>query len=46
MVELNFDILKTMQSIQEDLHSLKDDNMHEIKEQQTINEAWMWNMVD
>ena len=33
VVELNSDILKTIQSMQEDLHSFKDDNMNERKEQ-------------
>ena len=28
VVELNSDILKTIQSLQADLHSLKDDNMN------------------
>ena len=31
VVELNSDILKTIQSIQEYLHSFKDDNMNELK---------------
>ena len=29
VVELNYDILKTIQSVQADLQSFKDDNMHE-----------------
>jgi len=45
VVELNFDILKTIQSLQVDLHSFKDDNMNEIKEKHAINEALMWNMM-
>ena len=38
VVELNSDILKTIQSLQADLQSFKDDNMNERKEQQVINE--------
>ena len=45
VVELNSDILKTIQSIQEDLQSFIDDNMHERKEQKAINEALLWNMT-
>ena len=33
VVELNFDIIKTIQSLQEYLESFRDDNMNEIKEQ-------------
>ena len=39
VVELNSHILKTIQNIQADLPSFKDDNMNEKKEQQAINEA-------
>ena len=39
VVELNFDILKTIQSLQEDLQIFKDDNMNERKEKKLINEA-------
>ena len=39
VVELNYDIMKTIQSLQADLQSLKDDNLNERKEQQEINEA-------
>ena len=45
MVELNFDIIKTIQSLQEDFQSFKDDNMNERKEQEAINEALLWNMT-
>ena len=31
VIELNYDILKTIQSIQEDLQSFKDDNMNDRK---------------
>ena len=39
VVELNFDIMKTIQSLQVDLQSFRDDSMNERKEQQAINEA-------
>ena len=39
VVELNFDIMKTIQSLQEDLQSFIDDNLNERKEHQEINEA-------
>ena len=39
VVELNSDIMKTIQSLQADLQSFKDDNLNERKEQQAINEA-------
>ena len=45
MVELNFDILKTIQSLQVDLQIFKDDNMNERKEQQEINESLLRNMT-
>ena len=45
VVELNSDILKTIQSLQADLQSFEDDNMNEIKQQQAINEALLWNMT-
>ena len=45
MVELNSNILKTIQSLQADLQSFKDDNMNEIKEQQAINEALLRYMM-
>ena len=45
VVELNFDILKTIQSFQANLHSLIDDNLNERKEQQAINEALLRNMT-
>ena len=41
---MNFDILKTIQSLQVDLHIFKDDNMNERKEQQEINESLLRNM--
>ena len=46
VVELNFDILKTLQIIQADLQSFKDDNMNERKEQQSINETLLQNMME
>ena len=45
VVELNFDLMKTIQSMQEDLQSFKDENMNEIKEHQLINEALLQNMM-
>ena len=39
VVELNFDIMKTLQSLQIDLQSFRDENLNERKEQQAINEA-------
>ena len=45
MVELNFDLMKTIQSMQEYLQSFKDENMNEIKEKQSINEALLQNMM-
>ena len=39
VVELNYDIMKTIQSLQVDLQIFIDDNMDERKEQQEINEA-------
>ena len=37
-VELNYDLMKTIQSLQVDLHIFKYDNMNERKEKQEINE--------
>ena len=45
VVELNSDILKTIQSLQAELESFKDDNMKERKEYQAINEALPQNMT-
>ena len=45
VVELNYDILKIIQSLQVDLQSFKDDNMNERKEHQAINEALLQNMT-
>ena len=39
VVELNYDIMKTIQILQEDLKSFRDDNLNEKKEQQVSNEA-------
>ena len=39
VVELNSDILKTIQSLQADLQSFRDDNLNERKEQQAIIES-------
>ena len=45
VVELNYDILKTIQSLEADLHIFKYDNMNEIKEQKEINEDLLRNMT-
>ena len=45
VVDLNYDILKTIQSLQEDLQSFKDANMNEIKEQQAINKSLLCNLM-
>ena len=45
VVELNSDILKTIQSLQVDLQSFKDDNLNERNEQQAINESMLRNMT-
>ena len=37
--------MKTIQCLQEELQSFKDDNMNEGKEQQAINEALLHNMT-
>ena len=39
MVELNFNLMKTIQSLQVYLHISKDDNMNERIEHNAINEA-------
>ena len=39
VMELNSDMMKTIQSLQVDLQSFRDDNLNERKEQQAINEA-------
>ena len=44
-VELNYDILKTIQILQADLQIFKYDNMNEIKEQKEINEDLLRNMT-
>ena len=45
MVELNYAILKTIQTFEAYLLSFKDDNMNERKEWQVINEAMLWKMT-
>ena len=45
VVELNYDIMKTIQSLQADLHSFREDNLNKRKEQQAINEALLQNMT-
>ena len=45
VVELNYDIMKTIQSLQANLQSFRDYNMNERKEQQAINETLLQNMT-
>ena len=45
VVELNFDLMKTIQSMQADLQSFKYDNMNEIKEKKAINAALLQNIM-
>ena len=45
VVELYSDIMKTIQSLQVDLQSFRDDNLNERKEHQEINEALLWKMM-
>ena len=44
MVELNYDLMKTIQILQVDIHRFQDDNINERKEQQEINEYFLQNM--
>ena len=45
MVDLNSDLMKTIQSLQVDIHSLKDDNMNERREQKKLNESLLHNLT-
>ena len=45
VVELNSDIMKTIQSLQANLQSFRNDNLNERKEQQAINESLLRNMM-
>ena len=45
VVELNSDLVKTIESMQAYLQSFKDDKMNERKEQKAINEALLRNMM-
>ena len=45
MVELNFDVLKTIHNLQEYLEIFKDDNLNEKKEQKAMNEDLLPNMI-
>ena len=45
VVELNFDVLKTLHSLQVELKRFKEDNLNERKEHQAINEASLRNMT-
>ena len=45
VVELNSDVLKTLQSLQAELKNFREDILNERKEQQAINEALLRNMT-
>ena len=45
MVELNFDLMKTIKSLQADLQSFKDDNINERKNKKEINKSLLRNMM-
>ena len=45
VVELNYDILKTINILQAELQSFKEDSLNKRKEQQDINEALLRNMM-
>ena len=45
VVELNSNIMKTIQSLQAYLQRFRDDNLNERKEQQSINQALLQNMM-
>ena len=45
VVELNFDLMNTMQSLQVDIQIFKDDNMNERREKKAINEALLENLA-
>ena len=45
VVELNYDILKTIHSLQEELKSFREDSLNDRKEQKAINEALLRNMI-
>ena len=45
VVEINFDVLKTLHSLQAELKRLGEDGLNKRKEQQAINEALLRNMM-
>ena len=45
VIELNFDVLKTLHSLQAELKSFREDSLNERKEQQAINESLLRNMM-
>ena len=45
VVKLNSDVLKTSHSLQDELKSFREDSLNERKEQHTINEALLCNMI-
>ena len=45
VVELNFDVMKTLHILQAKLKSFREDSLNERKEEQAINEALLCNMT-
>ena len=45
MVELKYDVMKTLHNLQDELKSFREDSLNERKEQQAINEALLRNMT-
>ena len=45
VVELNYDVLKNLHSLQAELKSFREDSLNERKEQEAINEALLRNMT-
>ena len=45
VVELNYDVLRTLHNLQDELKSFREDSRNERKEQEAINEALLRNMI-
>ena len=45
VVELNFDVLKTLHNLQAELKSFREDSLNKRREQQAINESLLRNMM-
>ena len=45
VVEIKFDVLKTLHSLQDELKNFKEDSLNERKEEQAINETLPRNMM-